>query len=73
MARKKILETYFQIASSTDHNGIIQDSGLMIFSIIPDVGEDSSDGEPQLCKEDEVVALACRLDHNSMMFMKNEM
>ena len=46
MARKKILETYFRIASSKDHNGLIQDSGLMIFSIIPDIGEDSSYGEP---------------------------
>ena len=46
MARKKTLETYFQIASSTDHNGITQDSGLMIFSIIPDIGEDNSYGEP---------------------------
>ena len=41
MERNKILETYFRIASSTDQNGLIQDSGLMIFSIIPDIGEEN--------------------------------
>ena len=46
MARKKILETYFRIANSTNHNGLIQDSGLMIFSIIPYIGEEKSYSEP---------------------------
>ena len=46
MARKKILETYFRIASSPDHTGLIHDSGLMIFSIILAIGEDNSFGEP---------------------------
>ena len=43
---KEILEPYFWIASSLDHNFLIQDSGLMIFSIIPYIGEDNSYGEP---------------------------
>ena len=46
MERKKILETYFQIGISPDHNSLIQNSVLMIFSIIPYIGEDNSYGEP---------------------------
>ena len=46
MARKKILEIHFWIASSPDHNGLIHDNGLMIFYIILDIGEDNSYGDP---------------------------